>query len=580
MKPPRKSWSYWKRRLTKPVMKTHVILLLMGLLVSGSLAFTQPNPSTDPPNIVLILVDDAGLMDFGAFGGEAKTPNIDRLAQQGMMFTNLHASPTCAPSRAMLMTGSDSHLAGVANLPEMLPKSYQGLKGYAGVLNDSVQTIATRLKELEYRTYVAGKWHLGHDEHTLPSKRGFDRSFILAGSGADNYEQVGYLPFKAEVQWFADGEPASLPDDFYSSAYYVDQLIRFHEEETDPSRPFFSYLPFQAVHAPLQAPKELVKPYEAVYQAGWDAIREARFRKAKEMGILPEEAAMNPVFDELQKWENLSAETQQEYALNMAMMAGMLEAMDHHIGRYLTYLEEQGLADNTLFIITSDNGPDGASYGRVAKGRWAKKMGYHRDFDTYGGKRYYGGIGPESACALAGPFSFFKYYTGEGGLRVPLLMAGPGIPEGAVSSSFCFITDIAPTIYEAVGISTQATEGYVPIAGKSMLPHILDPNTPIYEAEEGVGLEAGASSAYFLGNHKIVKNNIPLGDGQWRMYNLALDPGETRDISAEQPLQFQVMLSAYQAYAEEVGVQEMPAGYAPVKEVNKKSAKAILNPFK
>lgn len=532
-----------------------------------------------PPNIVLILVDDAGLMDFGAFGGEAHTPNIDRLASQGMMFTNMHASPTCAPSRAMLMTGSDSHLAGVANLPEMLPKSYQSIEGYEGVLNNRVQTIATRLKELEYNTYVAGKWHLGYDEFTLPNKRGFDRSFILSGSGADNYVQVGYLPFKAEVQWFEDGAPTDLPEDFYSSEYYVDQLIRFHEEEPNSSLPFFSYLPFQAVHAPLQAPEEFAAPYQSVYEAGWDAIREARFLKAKDMGIIPEGADMNPVFEAFQQWKDLSPEMQQEYTQDMAMLAGMLEAMDYHIGRYVTYLEEQGLAENTLFIVTSDNGPDGADYQQVANSRWARQHGYHRNVDGQGGRRYYGGIGPESAAALVGPFSFFKYYTGEGGLRVPLVMAGPGIPQGEVSGSFCFITDIAPTIYDIAGISTEANEGYVPIMGQSMLPHILDSSTPVYAADEGLGMEAGVSAAYFLGDYKIVRNNIPLGDGKWRMYNLVTDPGETQDISSENLLMFQTMLSAYQAYAEEVGVQQMYEGYSPVKEVNKKSVRAMLNPF-
>jgi arylsulfatase A-like enzyme len=189
----------------------------------------------NPPNIALILVDNAGLIDFGAFGGEAQTPNLDRLAKNGIMFTNMHASPVCAPSRAMLMTGSDSHLTGVPNLPEMLPKAYQEVEGYEGVLNDRVQTIATRLKEQNYNTYVTGKWHLGYDQYTLPNKRGFDRSFILSGSGADNYEAAVYLPFKSKAQWFADGQEADLPEDFYSSAFYVDQMIRFHEEETDPA---------------------------------------------------------------------------------------------------------------------------------------------------------------------------------------------------------------------------------------------------------------------------------------------------------------------------------------------------------
>ena len=167
--------------------------LIFFALTSFLPVYGQNDSIENKPNIVLILVDDSGLMDFGAFGGEARTPNIDRLARSGFMFTNMHASPVCAPSRAMLLTGTDSHLAGVANLPEMLPEEYQSKPGYGGELNETVQTIATRLKEINYNTYAAGKWHLGHNEKTLPTKRGFDRSYILGGSGASNYDSKGYL---------------------------------------------------------------------------------------------------------------------------------------------------------------------------------------------------------------------------------------------------------------------------------------------------------------------------------------------------------------------------------------------------
>ena len=214
------------------MLQLNKILISICIFFSAYVsAYCQADNAERKPNIVLILVDDSGLMDFGAFGGEAKTPNIDRLANTGMMFTNMHASPVCAPSRAMLMTGTDCHLAGMANLPEMLPKKFQGKPGYGGVLNDRVQTIATRLKEADYNTYVTGKWHLGHDQKTLPIKRGFDRSFILGASGADNFEAKGYLPMKATAQWYADGGPVDLPEDFYSSKTYIDKTISFHKEE-------------------------------------------------------------------------------------------------------------------------------------------------------------------------------------------------------------------------------------------------------------------------------------------------------------------------------------------------------------
>ncbi len=554
-------------------MKSILLALFWAWLGLSTSLFAQ---SDSPPNIVLILVDDAGLMDFGAFGGEAQTPHIDSLARAGTMFTNLHASPVCAPSRAMLMTGANSHQAGVANLPEMLPKEYQDREGYEGVLTDSVQTIATRLKERGYRTYTTGKWHLGHEDRNLPPQRGFDRSFILAGSGSDNYSNQGYLPFKPTTKWFADGQPAELPEDFYSSAFFVDEMIRFHEDAPNPTQPFFSYIAFQAVHAPVQAPVELVRKYEDIYQRGWDELRNERYEKAKTMGIVPPDTPLNPVGEEFRKWEELSEEEQRVAAMDMAVMAGMLEAMDENVGRYVDYLEEKGWAENTVFIVTSDNGPDGGDYSGIMG--WAKRNEFQREL-VEGGK-YYGFIGPEFATAIAAPFSSFKYYTGEGGLRVPLVISGPGIPTRRTDGEFCFMTDLAPTIFDLAGASPSAKAGYVPLAGKSMLPHIEDPSQPIRQPDEGVGLEAAACSAYFLGDYKILRNNPPFGDYQWQMYNLKLDPAESNDISAEFPLIFQTLLSRYEAFAREAGVQEMPKGYSAQKEVGKKSVRAVLNPFK
>ena len=550
---------------------TFFIVAYIGL---GTSIYGQTDSGQSKPSIVLILVDDSGLMDFGAYGGEAKTPNIDQLAHQGMMFTNMHASPVCAPSRAMLMTGTDNHLTGVANLPEMLPKDYQGLPGYGGVLNDKVQTIATRLKEVNYNTYVTGKWHLGHDENTLPTKRGFDRSFILGASGADNYEAKGYLPMKSTAQWYADGSPVDLPEDFYSSKTYIDKTISFHKEEENKDQPFFSYIAFQAIHTPIQAPFELVEKYKPIYKNGWDKMREKRFEKAKQLGFIPFNAELNNDYHPFRKWDELTKKEQNVYITDMSVTAAMLEAMDFHIGRYINYLTQEGLIENTIFIVTSDNGPDGADYQPMEL--WTKTQGYHRNLEKYGGKGYYGSLGPEFANAVASPFSYFKYYTGEGGLRVPLIIKGTKLPNKIQSNEFCFFTDIAPTIYDLAGLSTSANEGYAPITGKSILPHMLDTNVSVYANDEGVGLEVANSSAYFLNNYKIVKNNIPIGDNSWHMYDLSADPGETNDIASSNAVLFQKMLSEYQDYEAEVGVISMPNGYHAQKEVGKKSIVALL----
>lgn len=539
------------------------------LLIIGPYIFlsAQEDSTERKPNIVLILVDDSGLMDFGAFGGEARTPNIDRLANQGLMFTNMHASPVCAPSRAMLLTGSDSHIAGVANLPEMLPEEFQDKPGYKGVLNDRVQTIATRLKEANYNTYATGKWHLGHDEKTLPTKRGFDRSFILGGSGGSNYDSKGYLPQKPIAHWYADGKEVELPADFYSSKTYIDKTISFHQEEKNSDNPFFSYIAFQAIHTPVQAPKEFVDHYRDIYAEGWDLIRRKRFDKAKQLGLIPDSAQLGNVFPNFKKWDELSTKEKQTYAINMAVVAGMLEAMDYHIGRYVEYLNKEGMMENTVFIITSDNGPDGGDYSLGVP--WARFHGYHRDIDKYGGKDFYGFMGPEYANAVSSPFSYFKYYTGEGGLRVPLIVSGKDIPSNKTTGAFSFFTDIAPTIYDIAGLSTLAKEGYAPIAGKSLLPHINDPTLPVYNSDEGVGLEAANSSAYFLNGYKIVKNNIPRGDNRWHLYHIESDPGEVNDLISQEQDLFEKMLAAYKEYEKEVGVIKMPKGYSAEGQVAK-----------
>lgn len=559
------------------IMKNSTLHILFFLSLVCSLSAQSGGSTNTKPNIVIFLVDDSGLMDLGAFGGEARTPNIDQLAGGGMMFTNFHSSPVCAPSRAMLLTGTDSHLAGVANLPEFLPTEYQSKPGYEGVLNNRVQTVATRLKEAGYRTYTTGKWHLGHDENTLPYYRGFDRSFILGGSGANNYNDKGYLPMKPLAHWYADGKETHLPDNFYSSKDYIEKTIAFHEAEKDKTAPFFSYIAFQAIHAPLQAPKRFVEPYLETYKEGWDVLRQKRFEKAKAMGIIPADASMNGMFPQFKKWEELSEEEKKEYITDMAVLAGMLEAMDFYIGQYINYLKEKGLFENTIFIIASDNGPDGADYrANPLLKKWQEKNGYHTDRNRIDDEGYYGSAGPEFAHALASPFSFFKYYTGEGGVRVPLIISGKNIPKRQRTNAFCFVTDIVPTILELAGMKPVSNKTYAPLTGKSLLPHIQDLSVPIYNEDEGIGLEASNSAAYYLGDFKIVKNNIPLGDNKWYMYNLKTDPGETKDIAKDYPEKFQAMITAYDAFAKSVGVIEMEEGYSAQSVVAKKSLIVVL----
>ena len=247
------------------------VFLLVGLLVLSAASYADQRP-----NVVLILADDIGFTDIEPYGSEVRTPTLSQLAESGLRFSNYHTAATCAPTRAMLLTGVDSHRAGVANIPEAIPGSQRGKPGYAGVLSNKVVTIASLLRDAGYHTSMSGKWHLGKAPDQLPNQRGFERSLALADTGADNWEQKPYLPMYKSADWFLDGKPHQLPEDFYSSRYIVDKAIKFIEDRRDSGQPFFSYIAFQAVHIPVQAPAEFSARYREHYQAGWQALRQQR----------------------------------------------------------------------------------------------------------------------------------------------------------------------------------------------------------------------------------------------------------------------------------------------------------------
>ena len=542
-------------------------------LATGLIAAAPVMAQEARPNIVVILADDAGFSDFGAYGSEISTPHIDALAARGVLFSNFHASPICAPSRAMLLTGMTSHLAGVGNLPETLPPQHQGAPAYLGRLADDVVTVAALLQKAGYRTAVTGKWHLGHTPSALPPSHGFDRSFVLDASGADNWEQRSYLPIYSDAPWFEDGVRARLPEDFYSSQFIVDKAIDYIEEGEGTSEPFFAYLAFQAIHIPVQAPREFVEKYEGVYAEGWEALRRARFESVVARGLIPEGVELGPMPDGLRAWDELSDAERALFAKSMAVNAGMLEAMDHHIGRFIEHLKKRGDFENTVFFVLSDNGPEpNAPTDIPGFSQWLWWEGYSRDLDRLGEKGTYAFIGPEFASAAASPSAFFKLYAGEGGIRVPFIVAGAGIPAAGHIGDFSFITDIAPTILDLANVEqVTAFDGRAvkPMTGRSLMP-LLAGVTPHYGPEDAIGLEAAGNAALFRGNYKLVRNMPPYGDGAWYLYDIAIDPGETRDLSAARPELFAEMRAEYDRFASDVGVMEIPEGYEQMAQLSKK----------
>ncbi len=554
--------------------------LVTQLAISASLScltLTTPALAQDePPNILLVLFDDVGFMGFGAFGADARTPTIDSLAQDGALLSRYYSSPFCGPSRAMLMTGMDNHQVGMGTLAETLTDEMRAFPGYSMVWDPAQDTIASLLSDAGYQTYVTGKWGIGETGANLPDAFGFDRSFVMDATGGGNYDATPYLPGYDNVDWFEDGAPVELPDDFYSSRTLVDQMIEYIDAG-DPDRPFFAFLSLQAVHIPVQAPVSYIDNYNGVFDLGWDVMREERLERAIELGLVPAATQLAPAPDNHRAWDDLTPEEQAVSAREMQVNAGMMEAADHHIGRLLAHLDAMGELDNTLVIVTSDNGAesamtsfDGLTGAIVESIKWIE--GFDTSFENLGQPRSLTAVGPEWASVLAAPFNLYKFYSGEGGVRVPLVISGPGIAPEGVRDAPVHVADLVPTMLDAAGVRYDPDAFY----GRSAYPMLTGASDTTRSEDEAFGIEVSGNAALYRGNWKITRVSLPLGDNQWRLYDLSVDPGETTDLADQYPELFEDMLAEYRSYTEEVGVVEAgPENYAARVLANKLANKVL-----
>ncbi len=517
------------------------------------------------PNIVLLVGDDVGFSDLGSYGGEIDTPHIDALAANGVRFSNYHTTASCSPTRSMLMTGVDNHRNGLGNMAIVAPPEHIGQPGYEGVLNDRVVTVAEMLRANGYNTHHLGKWHLGIEPHQRPYNRGFNRTIALGDTGADNWEQRSYLPIYDKAHWYADGEEHQLPDDFYSSKYIVDKAIEFIDADRDSGKPFFTYIGFQAVHIPVQSPPEFTEKYHGKYQTGWAEVRQQRRDRAAELGLIPQDAKFVDMAT-TEDWNGLSAEQKAYSARLMAVYAGMLDAMDHHIGRLIQHLKNIGEYDNTVFVFLSDNGAEPSDpLANKQMAQWVA-WNYSTELEDLGEKGSYAAIGPSWASAAASPGAFFKFWAGEGGVRVPLIVSWPGkFPAGKIDSSFAHVKDVMPTLLE---ISNTPDHGgnyrgkaVEPITGESLLPVLSGQASRTHAADKPIGYELAGNAALYKGDLKLLRNLPPLGDGEWHLYNIAKDPGETNDLRNTLTTEFAAMQADYAAFEAENNVLQMPEGY-------------------
>jgi len=548
----------------KLIIKNFILTSI--LLVHSSGVWAQQSKS---PNVVLILADDLGFTDISPFGSEINTPNIARLAAEGMAFSNYHTAGSCAPARAMLLTGVDSHRNGVPNIPEALPPEQMAYDHYQGVLNDRVVTLADVLKSAGYHTYMTGKWHLGHTPELLPSARGFDRTIAMADTGADNWEQRTYLPIYEQANWYADGAAHTLPDDFYSSKYFIDKTIEFIDSNAEDDQPFFAYIPFQAVHMPVQAPREFSDKYAGVYDEGWTVMREKRRLAAEQAGVIPADTE-TVVTPGTLIWDSLSEEQKRHHARRMEVYAGMVDAMDTHIGRLMEYLESINEYDNTIFVFTSDNGAEGSNLilpnGQSALDPWFDAVGYNADYETLGERNSWNAIGPSNATIAASPLAYYKFHASEGGLRVPLVMSGPGIEkQGVITDEFVFVTDLMPTLLGLTGVADHdgnwSGREVEPMIGSDFSGFLAGMTSIVHEDSKPIGYELGGNSALFKGDFKIVINRTGQNETAWHLFNIRTDPGESRDLAGEQPQRLAEMLADYEDYVQTNNVLPMPEGY-------------------
>ncbi|MGE0742923.1 MAG: arylsulfatase [Hyphomonadaceae bacterium] len=538
------------------------IFLLFAALTSTTPAPARAQDQQQRPNFIVIVADDLGFSDVGAYGGEIRTPNIDRLANEGLRFVNYYVGPTCSPTRSMLMTGLDNHVVGMGNMYERTAPNQLDQPGYEGVLRTDFSTIAEALFAGGYHTYMAGKWHLGKDPEHIPAARGFERSFSILPGGGSHFDFTGISSEEEVTQFNADGEYLTrLPRDYYSTRTFTDQIIEYIESNRSDGRPFFAYLAHQAVHDPIQVPNDWVRRYFGAYDDGWDETRERRLARQIEMGIMPEGAQLSPRVWFVPRWEDLTGIAQAQTARRMEVYAAMVEYMDMEIGRLLDYLERSGLAENTIIIFMSDNGAnpvDPLQSARRGAGALIESnfyaTNYETDFSAMGYPDSFTAVGTPWAQVSSTPLNGFKLTTFEGGVRSPLIVWRRDLPgAGSINTAdILHVSDIAPTLLDWAGLSPAE---FNPLRetgiqrGRSVRAVFDDPaNSGMFTAPRGAELFGGR--AYRDGPWKITWMHEPYGTGDWQLFNLDEDPGETTDLSAAMPERRASMIAAWEAYAE------------------------------
>lgn len=515
------------------------MVFVIGLLWLAAFACTAAPVA--PPNIIVILADDMGFSDLGCYGSEIETPNLDRLAGGGLRFTQFYNASRCCPSRASLLTGLYAHQAGVGNMI-----ADAGLPGYQGRLNDRCVTIAEVLKGRGYATIMAGKWHVGGEDFSVPPwKRGFETSLSAKAGGFYYGKKAEYGPLWLNGRNLANQSP-ELPKDWYTTDLFTDFGIREIQKAVAAKRPFFFYLAHTAPHFPLQAPVADVAKYRGKYKVGWEKLREQRYQRQLESGLMDRSWPLSPLpkgqpkTDDLPAWESLSEADKDQCDQIMALYAACVDRLDQSVGRLTRELELLGALDNTLILFLSDNG--GSGEGSIL------------------GKLKTTQNGPSAFCGQAWatlqntPFRYYKHFEHEGGIATPLIAHWPrGISKPGFCREPAHIIDLMVTCVEASGARYPSEfngQKILPTEGRSLLPAFG--GGAIGRRE--LFWEHNGQAAVREGDWKLVC----VKNGPWELYNVAEDRTELKNLAGKEPGRVKTLEAKWEAWAKRAGVFPKP----------------------
>ncbi|MBU2979996.1 arylsulfatase [Alteromonas sp. C1M14] len=512
------------------------------------------------PNILLIVADDMGYSDLGVFGSEIQTPNLDALAQDGgVQLTNFHSAPTCSPTRSMLMSGTYNHVAGLGAMAEWMADNQRGQPGYEGYLNDRVAPLPALMKDAGYATFMAGKWHLGMKADQLPNARGFEQSFAMLPGAGNHYSDKGLFPFLPKTPYTENDKPATLPENFYSTTFYTDKAINYIDSVTTKGdKPFFGYVAYTAPHWPLQVDKKYSDKYKGKYDIGYEGIQQQRIERMRQLGLLDDNSTVAADNQCYAKWAQLSADERKQQGRLMEIYAGMVQALDENIGRLIQHLKDTGQFDNTLIVFISDNGADARPEEGLGGEKGFLDENYNNQFENLGKGDSFVSYGGAWARVSNTPFSLHKGMTTEGAIRVPAIMHLPaGLGATGIKDEFMSVMDLLPTFMDIAGAplpgKTYKNKNVVEVKGESVLPYLLDNNTHLHQ-DDVYGFSVHRRQGLQFNDWKIVRIPPPFSDGQWQLYNLAKDMGETRNLAKSQPAVLTDMVAKWDAFAKETGI--------------------------